>query len=192
VVAGNEVHQPEVERLDAGQGGNLPDLAQRAVGFDQNVYRNPAVDAMFAFDVAQGFELDFDIFGRAGLGQGDEGQAVASATDQDFEVLLPVRVGDVVNPHADPVEAVVGTVDHGGDHFRVLTLGTGVGAILAVAGDVEDRAELVLQLQGLLHQLFRARVVIDRRQDREGLFAREQNLFGMAHASCQDRVVGCW
>ena len=33
----------------------------------------------------------------------------------------------------------------------VLTLGTGMGAIFAVAGDIENRAELVLQLQGLLH-----------------------------------------
>jgi hypothetical protein len=64
----------------------------------------------------------------------------------------------------------------------MFALGTGMGAILAVAGDVEDRPEFFLQLQGLAHQLFRAGVMVDRRQDGKRLFAGKKNRFlGMAH-----------
>ena len=63
----------------------------------------------------------------------------------------------------------------------LLALGAGVGAVLAVAGDVEDRPQFPLQLEGLAHQLFRAGVVVDRGQDGEGLFAREEHGFWMAH-----------
>ena len=37
MVAGDEIHQAEVERLDAVLLGDLPRLAQRAVGFDQHM-----------------------------------------------------------------------------------------------------------------------------------------------------------
>jgi hypothetical protein len=67
-----------------------------------------------------------------------------------------------------------------------------MGAIFAVAGDVEDRAELVLDGQGLLHQLLAAGVVIDGGQDGEGLLALEQHLIGvgvLGHGGCS-RLVG--
>ncbi len=53
--------------------------------------------------------------------------------------------------------------------------GTGMGAILAVAGDVENRPEFLLKLQGLAHQLFRTGVVVDRGQHGERLFAGKEN-----------------
>ena len=63
----------------------------------------------------------------------------------------------------------------------MLALGTGAGAVFAVAGDIEDRPQFMLQLQGLAHQFFRAGVMIDGGQDGEGLFAGEEDVFGMAH-----------
>ena len=58
-------------------------------------------------------------------------------------------------------------------------LGAGAaGAILAVAGDVEDRAELVLDGEGFFIS-FAAGVVVDGGQDGEGLFALEQDVIGV-------------
>ena len=87
----------------------------------------------------------------------------------------------VVDPGADPVEHVVGAHDDPGDHLGMLAVGTGVGAILKVTGDVEDRSKPLLQLEGLCHQPFRPRVVVDRRQNREELFAGEKDCFRMEH-----------
>ena len=62
-------------------------------------------------------------------------------------------VGDVVDARGDAAVAVVAAHDDGGGHLRVFALGAGVRAVLAVAGDVENGAEFVLQLQRFLHQL---------------------------------------
>ena len=190
VVAGDEIHQAEIEALDAGQGGDLPDFAQGAVGLDQDVYRNPAVNTEMLLDFTQGFELDLDIADAAGLGQGDEGQATTGATDQDFHVLPPVRVGDIMDTGADAIEQVVVAHDDAGDHFGMFALGPGNGAILAVAGDVENRSELLLQLQRLLHQLFRPCVMVDHGQDGEGCLAGKKNGSGMAHEFARHKRKG--
>ena len=58
----------------------------------------------------------------------------------------------------------------------LLGFGTGLGAVLAVAGEVEHRAEFLLQLQRLQHQLLGAGVVVHGGQGGEGLLAGEQNL----------------
>jgi hypothetical protein len=79
-------------------------------------------------------------------------------------------------------------------HLGVFAFGPGMGAILAVAGDVEDRAQFVLQLQGLAHQFFRAGVMVDCGQDREKAFRRQrERSLGMAHGvsgKCQDFTWG--
>ena len=80
-------------------------------------------------------------------------------------------VGDVMNTGANAVESVVVARDDAGHHFGMVALGAGNGAILAIAGDIEDRAEFLLQLQGLAHQLFRPGVMVDHGQDGEGCFA---------------------
>lgn len=53
----------------AGQRGNLPNLAQGTMGFDQHMNRNPAVDAIFAFNITQCFELNAHISCAAGFGE---------------------------------------------------------------------------------------------------------------------------
>ncbi len=67
-MAGDEVHQAKIQRFDTGQGGNLPNFTQRAVGFDQYMHRNLALDIQSALDVAQGFDLHLHISGAARLG----------------------------------------------------------------------------------------------------------------------------
>jgi hypothetical protein len=104
-----------------------------------------------------------------------KGRRFAGDADRISMSCRQCGMGDVMDAGADAVEQVVGAHDDVGCHFRVLALGTGVGAILAVAGDVEDRAEFLLQLQGLAHQLFRAGVMVDRGQDGEGLLAGKEN-----------------
>jgi hypothetical protein len=52
----------------------------------------------------------------------------------------------------------------------MLAVGAGRRTILAIAGDVEDRTELILQLQGLGDQLFGAGIVVDGGHHRKRLF----------------------
>ena len=101
------------------------------------------------------------------------------AADQDLQVALPVRMGDVVDARTDAAEVVFCAIDDVDDHPRVLGLGAGAGAVLAVAGDVEHRAEFLLQLERLHHQLLGTGVVVDGGQGGEGLFAGEQDLGGV-------------
>jgi hypothetical protein len=65
-----------------------------------------------ALDFTQGLDLHLHITGAARLGQGDERQALAGDADQDFHVLLPVGMGDVMDTGADTVEQVVFAHDH--------------------------------------------------------------------------------
>ena len=51
--------------------------------FDQHMHRNSAVNAKFALNRAQCLDLNLHIFGAAGLGQRDEGQAVTGAADEE-------------------------------------------------------------------------------------------------------------
>ena len=46
VVAGNKVHESEVQALDTGESGDVPDLAQRTMGLDQNMNGNRSGDAV--------------------------------------------------------------------------------------------------------------------------------------------------
>ena len=51
-MARDEIHQAEVQAFNAGQGGDLPDFAQGAVGFDQDMNGYPAVNIEFLLDFA--------------------------------------------------------------------------------------------------------------------------------------------
>jgi hypothetical protein len=77
----------------------------------------------------------------------------------------PVRVG--------------GRVEQAHDHFRVLLLPPGRRAVLAITGDVEDRAELGLQRQRLRDELLAPGEVLARRDHGERLLALEERLAGM-------------
>ena len=70
-------------------------------------------------------------------------------------------------------------LEHAHDHLGVLLLLARLRAVLAVAGDVEDRPELVLQLQRLDDQLLAAGEVLAGGDHRERLLALEQGLVGM-------------
>jgi hypothetical protein len=78
-----------------------------------------------------------------------------------------------------PSAACCRRAEHAHDHFRVLLLLARLCAVLAVAGDVEDRPELVLQLERLDDQLLAAGEVLAGGDDRKRLLALEQGLVGM-------------
>jgi len=88
---------------------------------------------------------------------------------------------------ANPVEQVVFAHDQAGGHFGMLALGASMGAIFAVASDVEDWAEFLLQQQRFSHKLFRTGVMVDCWQDWERLFAGKQYGLGMAHVGKRKR-----
>ena len=94
-------------------------------------------------------------------------------------------VGDVVDAGANAIEAVVASHHHIHHHLGVFPFRSGVGAVLAIAGDVEQRGtvmgQFLLELHGLAHQLLGAGVVVDHRQDGEGLLAGKEDFGGMAH-----------
>ena len=70
------------------------------------------------------------------------------------------RAGDVVHAHADAVEAVAFVVEQADHQLGVRRLVAGGGAVLAVEGDVEQGAKLLLQGHRLAHQLLGAAIVI--------------------------------
>src|SRR5690606_36333771 len=111
-----------------------------AVGLDEHVHGDLPRDAAVPGDLADVVDHLGHLAGRRGLGDGQEGAAVAGAADHDVHVLAPGRVGGVVDAHAG--HAVL--VDRGAlqvhDHLRVLALAAGLGPVIAVHGDVEDRA----------------------------------------------------
>ncbi len=69
--------------------------------------------------------------------------------------------------------------EHPHDHLGVLLLLTRLGAILAIAGDVENGSQLILQPQGLSNQLLAASEVLHRGDHRKGFLTTEQGLTGM-------------
>ena len=71
-MAGNKIHQTEIERLDAGQCSDFPDLMQRAQGFDQNVYRDFSFKPKFGFDAAQIVDLGTYVLDATWLWQRDK------------------------------------------------------------------------------------------------------------------------
>src|SRR6185312_12340934 len=99
-----------------------------------------------------------------------------SAAHEDVHVLLPVGVREVVDARARHGERVPIGTQHVHDHLGVLRLAAGLGAVLAVAGDVEDAPQLLLQLERLADRLLAPRVVLARRNRREGLLAGEEGV----------------
>ena len=99
----------------------------------------------------------------------------------------PITALENPDAGANAVELVVGAHDDAGRHLGMLAVGAGMGAILKVAGDVEDRAEFLLQPERLAHELFRPRIVVNRRQDGECLFAGKKDCFGMAHVFARQK-----
>ena len=108
MVAADEVHQAEVQRLDAGQGGDVLHLAQRAVGLDQHMGGDLPRQAAVLGDGGERHQHGLRVLPSADLGKGDVGELLAGRADDDLQVVAPVRVGDVVDARADAAVAVVG------------------------------------------------------------------------------------
>jgi hypothetical protein len=90
-------------------------------------------------------------------------------------------VGDVVDSSADTPEAIGIAHDHMRGHLGVFAFRASVGTVLAIACDIEHGAEVVLQLDSLVHQFFRTRVVVDYGQDREELLPGKENVTRVSH-----------
>ena len=160
VVAGDKVHQAEIEHLHPGQAGDDVGFAQRAVGFDQRMDGDFALDAVLCRDLLD--VMDHRRHLRAGrrLGDGDVGEGLTRTRDEDVDVLPPVGVGVVVHAHARLLVLVGRRVEQAHDHLGVFLFLAGLRAVFAVAGDVENRAELVLQPKRLGDQFLAAGKVL--------------------------------
>nr|GEU28369.1 hypothetical protein [Tanacetum cinerariifolium] len=161
VVARDEIHDAERQALDLGQGGDVPGVAQRAMGFDQHVHRQVRV-------AGRGRAVVDDGNGRSHvghavhLGQDQVGQARGMADDLD--VAREMGAVHIVHAGADAAVVVVGGGDQPGHEVRVRFLVAGAGAVFAVERDVEYGAKFLLQGDRFTHQLFGAGVVVAGRQ----------------------------
>jgi len=155
--------------------GNAFDLPQRAVRFDQHVQRDALPARGIGVDAAR---HRFDGCQAAHLRERHIGHASAGGRQDGLEVLLPVRVADVVDADADAAEPVGGRRDHRGDHLGVLALAPDRCAVFAVGGDVENRADLRLVGQRLEQEALVAGVVVAHRQhERLRVAAKERMLW---------------
>ena len=143
---------PETKSIKPKSSDSTPGVAaisqtscKCAEGFDQDMDRDFAFESDPAFDTAQVGHLRMHVLDAARLGQGDERQARAGNADDDLDVLLPVRMREIMDAGGDSAVPIVAAHDDAGGHLGVFALGTGMGTILAIAGDVKDRSQFVLQ-----------------------------------------------
>jgi hypothetical protein len=104
--AADEIHQAEVQRLDAGQGGDVFHLAQRAVGLDQHMAGICRSSLAVLHRWRRAPSASSARPGAGNLRQDDVGQPGPARADDDFQVAAPVRMGDVVDARADASVAV--------------------------------------------------------------------------------------
>src|SRR5205823_11823834 len=94
-------------------------------------------------------------------------QTCALPIYEDVEIAPPRVMRHVVDARADTPESVVVARDQRRHCRGMLALLADGRAVLAVAGDVEDRAHLALERQGLADIALAARVVDAGRQRRQ-------------------------
>jgi hypothetical protein len=83
--------------------------------------------------VVEGGDLLQGIVGAGNLRQDEVSQLVPGPTDDDLQVLAPVRVGHVVDAGAEPRVAIGRVQQQVGDHRGMLGLAPGGSAVLAIA-----------------------------------------------------------
>ena len=179
MMARDKIHQAEIEHLDPGQGRDVMYVTQRTMGFDQDMDRDFAADFFLLrdrLDVSDHFRHLHDV---GGFGDGDVGQHLARSPDQNVDVFFPVLMGVVVDACSRHEVLVGGRGQHLHDHLGVFPFLAGRCAVLAVAGDVKDRSQLVLQFESFKDELFASGEVFARRNHRERFFAFEQCIVGV-------------
>jgi hypothetical protein len=180
VIAGDEIHQAEIQRFDVGQARDLPCLAQSPGRFDQHVDGDFAIDAVPASQFAQRDDLFQRVVGMFRFGQHDIGDTFAGLADDGLEFFTPCRMPHVVDAHADAAENVFFGQDQSGDHVRMFALLPRGRTVLAIGGDVENRLRIDrkfrLYLERLLQQLFAAGEVLAGGKPRERAAARVEDI----------------
>ena len=180
VVGADEVHEAKVEDLDVGEFGDLPDLVEAAVGLDESVDGNFALDAGLRRGVADVVDHLGQLHGLHGLGDGDVGHPLSGAGDNDVDVLLPVIGGVVMDADAGLVEGVAARCCMRTTISACSRSAAGGGAVLHIHGDVEDTVHLLLKFEGLGDADFGAREVFAGGDDGERLLAFEEGLVGVS------------
>jgi hypothetical protein len=148
------------------------------VGLDEHVHRRRG-DAGERSAPLDPVDHPRDVGDALGLGQRQVGDPGAGLGEQDRDVVAPVRMRDVVHPHADAPGRTRFGVQHARDHQRVRALGADDRAVLAVAGQVERAAPLSLQRDRLDDHLLVAGDVLARRDRRDLAAGRVQRIAGM-------------
>ena len=180
MVGGDEVHQPEIEHLHVGQRRQFPGVVERAVRLHEDVDGDLAVHARLPRALAHVRDHLRALARLRALRQREVGHAVRGLADDDVDVRAPVVVGVVVDADAGHVVPVGLAGLHARGHVRVIALLARGRAVLEVHGDVEDAAHLMLELEGLLDALLRAREVLAGGDDGHRRFALEERLVRMS------------
>ena len=180
VVGAHIVHQAKVQHLDVRQLGDLPDLVKGAVRFDERMDGDLPLDPGLRRGGPDVLDHLRKVHGLHRLGDGDVGQPFTRTGDDDVDVLFPVLVGVIVDADPGHVELVEVALLHAYDHFGVGFFRAGGRAVLAVHGDIEDAAHLLLELERLADALLGAGEMLTRGDDGERLFAFEESLVGVS------------
>jgi hypothetical protein len=157
MVAGNEIHQAEIEARRRAER-LYPILRAGRRAFRSGHAPGFCGQHRMQLDLPQGFDLDLYVACATGLGQGDEGQAATSeiltrisrSCRQCGWVTSWIRAPTRLNRLSSDMITL-------SCHFGVFALGPGMGAIFAIAGNVKDRPQFLLQLQRLYASTFPSR-----------------------------------
>ena len=171
----HEVERAEVEAHDAGQGGDSPDVVNGLGRFNENAQRNRSSNPSARRVLRECVECALDIADALGFRQCQERDAIACFADENLEIALPRRMADVVNACADASVRIRFRLNQRCDHPRVRDLAADWCAVFAVAGNVEHRAALALQIERLGNEALAAGVMNARRQFRQRAFFAVQS-----------------
>ena len=159
----DEVEQAEDNCFDLGQCRNRRGMRQGAMRLDQHVDRQ-RIDSTCALRLCfDDVDHARDISRTLGFRNRDVANLRGRFTEQQGNVIAPVRVFDVVNAHTNATGWRPGVIEQTSDHQRVFTLGANRCAIFAITGQIKRTMPFALQINGFAHHFFIAGDVLARR-----------------------------
>ena len=118
------------------------------------------------------------------------GKAGSRRRADQRDILLEIRTAYIMHARTDTAMLIVSAGDQVCDQLRMRGFIAGSSAVFTVKGDIEYGAHLLLQGHRLMHQFFRARIVVAGRNRNRLLRTLKQNL-GRMHEGGEWNLVEC-